>query len=106
MYGRPSMRTGFLIVLAATAFVPAAASPAAAAVRDCAAKADFNIEIVSARNMTCGAAKFDMRRYRGSIGFRIRTPAGFTCTRVSGNRLAGQWRCVKGTRAYRFDFSD
>jgi subtilisin-like proprotein convertase family protein len=77
-----------------------------AAVRDCSAAVDFNLRITSARNMTCGAAKFDMKRYRGSIAYRFRTPAGFTCTRASGTRISGTWRCAKGTRAYRFAFSD
>jgi hypothetical protein len=81
-------------------------SASAAAVRDCSAAVDFNLRITSARNMTCGAAKFDMKRYRGSIAYRFHTPAGFACTRVSGTRISGTWRCVKGTRAYRFAFSD
>ena len=75
-------------------------------VRDCAAKADFNLEISSARNMSCRSAKRDLRRHKGSIGFRFGTPGGFRCTRVSGSALAGQWRCVKGRKAYRFEFSD
>ena len=65
-----------------------------------------NVLITSARNMSCRAAAQDMRRYRSSIFFRFRTPSGFVCTRVSGGRLGGQWRCVRGAAAYRFDFGD
>lgn len=100
------MRKATVIGLAAAA-LGAVPAPAPAAVRDCHAWAHYpNVLISSARNMTCGAARFDMRRYRGSIRYRFRTPGGFTCTRVSGMKLSGQWRCVKGTRAYRFDFGD
>ena len=56
--------------------------------------------------MSCRTAKRDLRRHKGSIGVRFRTPGGFRCTRVSGTALAGQWRCVKGRKAYRFEFSD
>jgi hypothetical protein len=72
----------------------------------CHARADFNLLVSSARNMTCTAAKRELRRYHGSIARRFRTPGGFACYRVSGNRLAGQWRCVRGTKAFRFEFSD
>lgn len=74
--------------------------------RGCAAKIDFNLSISSARNMTCGAAKADLRRHGDSISYRFRTPGGFTCKRVSGNPFGGQWRCVNGRRAYRFEFGD
>lgn len=79
--------------------------PAGAAVRDCSAKVDFNLEITSARNMTCTRARTVMRGYKGSIKRRFRT-GGFTCTRVSGNALGGQWRCASGMRAFRFEFGD
>ncbi len=51
-------------------------------------------------------ARRDLRRHHDSISFRFRTPGGFRCKRVSGNALAGQWRCVKQRNAYRFEFSD
>ncbi|MDX6696920.1 MAG: hypothetical protein QOE65_317 [Solirubrobacteraceae bacterium] len=99
------MRKAIVIGLAALglALVPASAP---AAVRSCSAAVDFNLRITSARNMTCGAAKFDMKRYRGSIRYRFTTPGGFVCTRSSGTSTSGTWRCAKGTRAYRFAFSD
>jgi hypothetical protein len=56
--------------------------------------------------MKCKTARKDIRSYRGSIKKHFTTPGGFKCHRVSGGRLAGQWRCVKGRKAYRFDFGD
>jgi hypothetical protein len=77
------------------------------AVVDCHVFAHYpNVLISSARNMTCRAAAREMRRYRGSIKRRFRTPRGFRCSRVSGNSLGGQWRCVRGIRAFRFEFGD
>ena len=72
----------------------------------CSTRVDFNVEISSARNMTCRQAARDLRRHRGSIATRFRTPGGFACRRVSGSSLGGQWRCVSSTRAYRFEFGD
>jgi len=85
---------------------PAGAVASPARVVRCHAHADFNILISSARNMTCRAAAQEMRRYKGSIRTRFRTPGGFGCYRVSGSRFAGQWRCVRRTQAFRFEFSD
>ncbi len=100
-------RLALLAALAAAALLALPAPAAGAYVRDCHAWAHYpNVLITSARDMTCGAAKFDMRRYRRPIYRRFRTPGGFTCTRVSGGKLGGQWRCVRGGRAYRFDFGD
>jgi hypothetical protein len=79
----------------------------AAAVRDCHTYAYYpNVLISSARNMSCRAARREMRRYRRPIRRRFRTPGGFRSSRVSGGRLGGQWRCVKGARASRFEFGD
>src|SRR4051794_26218176 len=90
-----------------TLLVPAAtAAPASAAVHDCSLVASATQVISSVRNMTCKAAKRDLNGYRGSIKRRFTTPGGFRCTRVSGGRLGGQWRCVDGGRAYRFEFGD
>ena len=91
-----------VIVLLGSA--PAAAAPTR--LRSCHTRADFNLLISSARNMRCRTARRDLRRHPGPIGFRFRTPGGFRCKRVSGNALAGQWRCVKQRKAYRFEFSD
>jgi hypothetical protein len=102
------MRATFVTVMAVVVLLgtvaPSGAAPSR--LRSCSAKADFNLEISSARNMRCRTARRDLRRHKGSIGFRFRTPGGFRCTRVAGNALAGQWRCVKGRKAYRFEFSD
>jgi hypothetical protein len=65
-----------------------------------------NVLISSARNMSCRAARRELRRYKGPIDRRFRTPGGFRCHRVSGGALGGQWRCVRGTRAFRFEFGD
>ena len=65
-----------------------------------------NTLISSARNMTCRAAAQDMRNYRGQIFRRFRTAGGFVCSRVSGGQFGGQWRCVSGAKAYRFEFRD
>jgi hypothetical protein len=102
------VRTTATLALAAVVLLlsagPGVAAPAK--LRSCHTRADFNLLISSARNMFCRTARRDLRRHRGSISFRFRTPGGFTCTRVSGSELAGQWRCVKGRKAYRFEFSD
>jgi hypothetical protein len=89
-----------------TALVSLGTGVSSARVLTCHAHADFNVEVTSARNMTCKAAARDIRAYRGSIKTRFRTPGGFACTRVAGERLEGRWRCVKGVKAYRFEFSD
>jgi hypothetical protein len=92
------------MVLALAAAAPSAAAPSV--VRTCAAKVDFNVVISSARDMSCRTAQRDLRRHRGSISFRFRTPGGFHCRRVSGTAQGGQWRCVRGHKAYRFEFGD
>jgi hypothetical protein len=96
------------ILIAAGVAVAALVLPSAssAAVRDCDRAVDFNIHISSARNMTCRAAAKEQRSYKGSIKRSFDTPGGFDCHRVSGTRLGGQWRCVKHSRAYRFEFGD
>jgi hypothetical protein len=101
------MRTRAALVMTVVLLGSAAPSEAAPArLRSCSTRADFNLLISSVRNMFCRTAKRDLRRNRSPIGFRFRTPGGFNCMRVSGNALAGQWRCVKGRKAYRFEFSD
>ena len=100
--------TRHLIVATAAITVAAvgATTDASAAVRDCHSSTSDNAYVSSARNMTCRAARRDLRRYRGSIKRHFTTPGGFRCGRVSGDRLGGQWRCVKGAKAYRFEFGD
>jgi hypothetical protein len=97
-----TLATAVVVLLASVA--PSGAAPAR--LRSCHTRADFNLLISSARDMSCRTARRDLRRHHGSIAFRFRTPGGFRCTRVSGTALAGQWRCVKGHKAYRFEFSD
>jgi hypothetical protein len=93
-----------MCVLAALVFPPTAES--ADVVVTCHVRADFNLLISSARNMPCKGAARELRAYRGSIARRFSLRSGFACYRVSGNRLAGQWRCVRGRQAFRFEFSD
>jgi micrococcal nuclease len=84
-------------------------SPAALAaeVHDCHHWAYYpNVLISSARNLRCRDAAREMRRYDGPIRRRFHTPRGFYCQRVSGGSLGGQWRCVRGRRAFRFEFGD
>jgi hypothetical protein len=107
VYGR-RVRTTAALALAVVVLLGSAApgGVAQAKLRSCDTRADFNLHISSARNMFCRTARRDLRRYHGSISRRFKTPGGFTCRRVSGTALAGQWRCVKGRKAYRFEFSD
>lgn len=98
-----------ILVLAALglALTAGSARSAPAGVIDCHAWADYpNTLISSARNMTCKAAVTEMKRYRGQIFRRFRTPGRFVCTRVSGVPEGGQWRCLRGTQAFRFEFRD
>jgi hypothetical protein len=92
-----------LIVVALALAFPAGGS---AKVRRCHAHADFNVLITSVRDLGCRSAAREMKRYRGSISFRFRTPHHFRCRRVSGNRLGGTWRCTRRGRAFRFEFGD
>ena len=82
-----------------------ATAPAAGA-RSCSTKVDYNLEIEAARNMSCRDAARELKRYKRSISRTFSTPGGFRCSRVSGGRLGGDWRCVKGSRAFRFEFGD
>ncbi len=99
------MRASMMIGLVAM-MVLAGSSVSAASVRSCRAKTDFNIVVSSARNMSCRAAAADIRAFKHSISRHFTTPGGFACRRVSGTSLGGQWRCVNGAKAYRFEFSD
>jgi hypothetical protein len=99
------MRASVTIGLAAIVLL-ASASVSAASVRSCHSKADFNIVVSSARNMGCRTAAADIRAFKHSISSHFTTPGGFACRRVSGTSLGGQWRCVSGVKAYRFEFSD
>ena len=93
------------LALASTSVGQAAGAPDA--VRRCHVFVHYpNTLISSVRNMTCRAAARELRRYRGSIHRRFRTPGGFRCGRVSGGTLGGQWRCVRGGQAFRFEFGD
>jgi hypothetical protein len=107
VYGRKMrMRAALGVTIVMLLGVATLAEAAPAKLRSCDTRADFNLHISSARNMFCRTARRDLRRHRAPIAFSFRTPGNFRCMRVSGNALAGQWRCVKGRKAYRFEFSD
>lgn len=90
--------------IAALALIPAAA--AQAKVVDCSTYSDYpNTKISSARGMTCAAAVKVMKSYKGDISKTFKVQ-GFTCGQVSGSQYGGQWRCVKGAKAFRFEFKD
>ena len=95
------------IVLAAPASASSAAGYRAEAawVRDCNHQVGGpHLVISSVRNMRCRTAVRVMRRV---WTIRRTFHAGpFFCRRVSGGRYGGQWRCVDGRRAFRFDFAD
>lgn len=94
-------------VVAAFAATAAAAPAMPQGVVPCHVWAKYpNTLISSARNMTCKAAAQEMRKYRGQISRTFNTPGRFRCSRVSGGQFGGQWRCVRGARAFRFEFGD
>lgn len=99
------LKLGLACLLAALCVTALGTTAAQARVRHCDTAADFNLRISSARNMTCAAARTTLRKHKGSISRRFHV-AGFSCYRVSGNALGGQWRCVRGMRAFRFEFGD
>ena len=83
-----------------------APSSARASLHTCNVQATNTATISSARDMSCARAATEMRAYKGQISRRFSTPTRFTCTRVSGGPLGGQWRCVHRNKAFRFEFRD
>jgi hypothetical protein len=103
-------RTALALLTAAlvAAWPPSAGATdaGAAAVRKCNHHVDFNLKIVSARNMRCGVARRIMGHYRGSIARHFDAPNGFRCNLVEGRPISGIWRCTKERKAFRFAFGD
>ncbi|MBJ7332555.1 MAG: hypothetical protein JHC95_21850 [Solirubrobacteraceae bacterium] len=95
-----------LAVVATFAFaVPATPAPAAAKPVECAHYAYYpTLMVSSARGLKCRTAVRDIKRYKGKLTETFRTPGGFACELVDGDRAEGQWRCVKADRAYRFEY--
>jgi hypothetical protein len=91
------------LAAAAVLFFPATAS---ASLHDCDLKATNTATISSARDMSCETGASEMKRYRGEISKTFKTPGGFACSQTSGGQFGGQWRCVKGHKAFRFEFAD
>ena len=73
--------------------------------RDCSLAATETVVIVRAQNMTCGRAGRVMDRYVGSISANFKA-GGFNCHQSSGSRLVGTWKCVNGSKFFRFSFAD
>ena len=94
------------ILAAATAAVLALPASAHASLHTCNVQATNTATISSSRGMTCARAAKEMKNYRGNISKTFTTPGGFACGRVSGGQFGGQWRCVKGQKAFRFEFAD
>ena len=96
-----------LVVLTAVALLALpGASAGSAVVRTCNHAVDFNLKIISARNMRCRAARRVMRRNDRPIGVNFAAPNGFRCKLAQGGPLGGIWRCTRGDKAFRFDFAD
>ena len=66
--------------------------------------AEPHISGLSVRNMTCAEAQSVIAAF-GVIDTTF-SAAGFTCSRISGAELGGTWRCVQGSKAFRFLFGD
>jgi hypothetical protein len=99
-------RTPLALIALAAAALLALPAGARASLHDCDVQATNTATISSSRDMSCETAAREMRRYRGNISTTFRTPGRFRCGRVSGGELSGQWRCVKGHKAFRFEFAD
>jgi hypothetical protein len=100
-------RLSILIVLATLVGLSLpASSPAATVIRTCDHAVDFNLKIISARNMRCSAAERVMRRNDSSIARHFDAPNGFRCNLKVGRPISGIWRCTRGDKAFRFTFGD
>ncbi len=88
---------------------PAAhAAPAGSVVR-CNTRVYKNgpVYVTSARNLTCGAAAREQRRYKWTgKNTSFRTPGGYRCAPFGRGAVGYQIRCANGVRAYRIEFPD
>ena len=100
------MKLAHLPIAAAAAIALVLPATASASLHDCDLEATKTATISSARDMSCETAGKEMRTYKGEISKTFKTPGAFTCTQVSGCQFGGQWRCVKGHKAFRFEFAD
>ena len=73
--------------------------------KKCHSKVDFNLKITAAKAVRCKGAKRVMANYDGQIKRKFKT-SGYRCKRVKGNRLAGTWKCAKGSKGFKFKFAD
>jgi hypothetical protein len=73
--------------------------------KKCNSKVDFNLKITAVKSVSCKSAKRVMANYDGQIK-RTFKAGGYRCKRVKGNRLAGTWKCTKGSKGFKFKFAD
>jgi len=84
---------------------PAAQTPPTGKVVQCHTQvyAGRALYVTSVRNLTCGAAAGEQRRYKWTGQSTFRTPGGYSCTPSDGAD-GSQIRCAKGIRVYRIGF--
>jgi hypothetical protein len=98
---------GAVALLAVPVAAGADAGVSSAGRHKCHTYAYETVYVFAARNMSCRAAKRDIRRSGNKVATRrYRSARGFRCKRYKGGELAGLWRCRKGRRLYRYSFSD
>ena len=73
--------------------------------KKCNSKVDFNLKITAAKVVGCRGAKRVMANYDGQIKRQFKA-GGYKCKRVKGSRLAGTWKCAKGSKGFKFKFAD
>jgi hypothetical protein len=98
-----------LAVIALAAGGVAAGTAAEAKTRNCHVRpVNDTTAILSAKNMSCQAARRALRRYKGPYTKHFTTPGGFKCSRTysSSGGLVQGWRCKKGRKSFRVGFGD
>lgn len=104
---RAGVGLAMVACVAASTLALGVASTASGAVITCMAPGKRVVEVTSARNMTCLAAREDIDSFTDPFAPSFKTPGGYECTRIvektdPSNRVS-TWRCAKGSKAYRFD---
>ena len=86
---------------------PAVHSVPAGAVVQCKTQVYKNwlIYVTSVRNLACGAAAGEQRRYRWTGKMTFRTPGGYRCTPSERGAIGFAIRCIKGSRVYRIEIA-
>ncbi len=74
--------------------------------KKCHSKVDFNLKITAAKAVALqGRQARAWPNYDGQIKRKFKT-SGYRCKRVKGSRLAGTWKCAKGSKGFKFKFAD